>query len=190
MRVNDQINLVVDVELADGSQGYVHSTPVSREVFERNYLVISKTFTRIYGEALTHVTGPRVAYYVMRDVATEMGRWDGADGVERGFVAEMHRLTNLAYPTDAGWAWKPYADALRDKQIDLESASDLDNALIFFTLVSVMHKRPVRVGTLEAMGALWGTQITRSGLTEWIASLPTSSATAPSGATVESSVPS
>ena len=75
MKINRALNLVIPVELESGTV-YIHSTPISREVFEEFYLVISKTFTRIFTEGLGAIGGARIANLMLRDVAKETNQLD------------------------------------------------------------------------------------------------------------------
>ena len=192
MRLDHKLNLVVEAELANGAPAHVHATPVSRLVFEQHFQVIGMTFSALWQNGLDYLAGPQMAYLMLKQVATNLNRWEGPGGVENSFVAEIVRLANVAAPEEGGrgWALTPLYDVLRDKLLDEEQAGDLMNALVFFILVSAIQRGAVKTATLDGMNALWATRTTRFGLSEWVASLPTSTATETSPQPEASSVPS
>jgi hypothetical protein len=186
LSLNRKLNLVIPVDIRDGITAYVHSTPISREVFESYYQVIARTFNGIYQGGLGPLSGPRVAKLELRRIATEMGLWDGANGVNSGLIGEIHRLTNVIKPrvTDrgggdlssvkTGWAIEPFEDVLRQKYFDDDDISEIENAIVFFIVASAMHKRSELGPMFEGLSKLWGAQTVSSNCTEYSASLPTS----------------
>lgn len=183
MRINRRLNLVFPVD-TDKGEIYIHSTPISREVFERFFLVLSKTFSAIYQEGLNVMAGPRIAMLMLRQIATDMGVWEGQDGVENGLVAEIRRLTNVIIPKEGGgYQIFPYHDVLRQKMLDPDDVSEIEGVLSFFTVVSAMHRPADLVTILAGMGSLWGAQTTSSNSTEYANSLPTSTTVETTGET-------
>ena len=102
MRINKALNLVIPVDWEMGGQIFVHSTPISREVFEQYFLVISKTFAAIFSQGLGAVAGPRIAYLMLKKTAEDMGLWAGPAGVGAGLMNEMIRLSNVIMPDEKG----------------------------------------------------------------------------------------
>lgn len=187
MKIDKSLNLVIPVSRDDGSTIYVHAAPIEPEVFTRYFLVIAKTFAAIYGEGLGPIAGPRVAAKLLKKIATDMGAWDGPEGVEVGLVNAINRLANVLVPTANGWETLPYHDAFRQGTIGAEDASEIGNALAFFTVAYSMHRREERRSILEGASKIWGSQITSSNCSEFASSLPKSTATASSGATAAAS---
>ncbi|KWN80871.1 hypothetical protein WM24_23850 [Burkholderia ubonensis] len=171
MKLDRKLNLVLNIE-----SGHVHHAPISKEVFERYFLPISKTFTRIYAEGLGSMAGPRVAAMMLKKVAQDDNIWEGVDGVENGLMNEIRRLTNVVLPSEQGWSTLPYYEALRQDMLDEDEVSEVENALCFFTCAVSMHKKNERNVIVGAMTLFWGGQITSSGLMEFARSLPTSTA--------------
>ena len=188
-RLDKKLNIIIDVEMADGSKGYVHSMPISREVFEQHFLVISKVVTAIYVEGLTTLGGPRIAALLLRQIARDLGVWEGPGGVQEALMAELRRLSNLALSTAAGWTLIPLQEAIDKKLIDDDSLVEMENALVFFIVVSSTFRRNQLIQTLNSMGGLWATRCTQSNATEFVASLRTSTETAISGTSAASSEP-
>ncbi len=182
MRINRKLNIVFPIDTEAGTV-YVHSTPISREVFEKYFLVIAKTFSAIYREGLEVMSGPRVAAMMLKRVATSMNEWDGADGVENGLIAEMHRLSNFVMPSDSGWTTIPFQDALNRKLLDPDDLSEAEGVLCFFTLAASMHRPADLTAVLNGMTSLWGAQTTSLNCTEYARSLPISTVTDSSGET-------
>lgn len=191
MEISRKLNLVIPIEGDDGNiVAYVHSAPISREVFETYFLPVSKTFSAIYAEGLGSVAGPRVAAMMLKRIATDLGQWDGPAGVERGLVAEIRRLTNVLAPGDRGWETLPYDEAMKRGILSSDDAAEVDNAVTFFTVASAMHRRSELRPILDGAGRLWGAQTSSLNSTEFAASLPISKPDANSGEKmVVSSVP-
>jgi hypothetical protein len=195
MKLDEQLNLVIPVDREDGSTLYVHAAPISREVFERYWLVLSKSFAQMYTEGLGPTVGPRVAALMLKQVAQELGQWEGPLGVERGVMAEIRRLANVAAPGAngaSGWQIYPLDDLINRKLIDADDVSQIENILVFFTLVWRLHLPKDRRIILDGAARMWSASTTSDSLSTFVGSLATSNATASSGATppVPSSPPS
>jgi len=174
MRINKALNIVIPVEYEKGGQIFVHSTPISREIFEQYFLVISKTFASIFSQGLGAVAGPRVAYLMLKQTAEDMGVWMGDTGVKNGLVNEIIRLTNVLVPGKKGWQSLPFYTAIEKEILDVDTVAEIEGELIFFTCVSMMNKKNQVEGIMETVGGLWGSQITSLNFMEFTASLKTS----------------
>lgn len=187
MKLDKKLNLVIPLDYADVTY-YVHSVPISREVFENYYMVIAKVFSQIHMENLSAVAGPRVAYLMLKSTAMEQGVWDGEAGVANGLMAEIVRLSNVIMPKDgAGWKTMPLHDVLQQKLLDEDDVSEVMNALAFFTVGSCMYPRRDQQNIQTIVSRMWGGLSVPSNCTEYAASLPTSTETASSGATAVAS---
>jgi hypothetical protein len=186
MKIDEQLNLVIPIDREDGSTIYVHASPISREVFERYWLVLSKAFAQMYTEGLGPTVGPRIAALMLRTVAQELNQWDGPLGVERGVMAEIRRLANVAAPGSngtSGWQIYPLDDLIKKQVIDGEDASQIENILVFFTLVWRLHLPKDRRIILDGGARMWSASTTSDSLSTFVGSLATSNATDNSGAT-------
>lgn len=191
MRLDDKLNLIIPIPRGSGFI-YVHSAPLSREVFEQHYLIIARTFAALTAEGLSVAAAPRVAALMLKDLATKAGNWDGAQGVAQTLIQEMVRLSHIVVPrTDdaGGWEAKPLYPALRDGTITDDERSEVMGAIVFFTVNSAMHRRMTLLIVLEMMDGLWGTLTSPLGPTEYADSLPRSTTaggmdTRPGGAAV------
>ena len=192
MRIDRKLNFVIPVETGDGTEVYVHATPIGAEVFRRYHLVIAKTFAMIHQEGLGAIAAPRVAAEMLREVARSMDETGArlAD-VEQGLLAEVSRLSNVLRPGPSGWEMVPLSEAIKDGTISPEDANEVENALAFFTVSSAMHRRAVLEPVLRGAAMLWGGRVESLSCAEFSRSLPTLTATERSGATAPtSSVPS
>lgn len=172
MRLNQRLNFVIPIECEVG-EILVHATPISREVFERYYMEIAKTFSRIYNDGLGITAGPRVAKMILKQVATDLGTWDGPAGVESGLLAEIRRLANAVVPSPSGWEVISLHEAVTKGVINPDDAAEVDNALTFFSVASSMHKRAELSVILEGAGRLWGARAESLSCTELKNSLQT-----------------
>lgn len=185
MRIDKKLNLVVPIYDEEGKvpRFYVHSTPVGTDIWEKYWEPISLAFTRVMGGGHGIMGGPRIADKMLCKVAKDMGLWDGPEGIERGLMAEIYRLTNVVAPRDKGWETIPYEEAKRTL-IEPEDANEIEGALVFFTLISLMNRRTIRREMLDSAMGLWGAQIVLWDCTAFINSLAISTGSENSGATV------
>jgi hypothetical protein len=192
MKIDQRLNIVIPLDIPGGGVMHVHSTPISRDVFERYFMTIARTFSAIYNQGLGVIGGPRVAALLLRKVAEDAGEWDGPAGVEYGLMAEVRRLTNVvALDPTIGWTTLPYQDALDGGIVDPEDAAEVENAIVFFTVASAMHRRSEMGSIFDGLSSLWGAQTSSLNCMAFAASLPTSTETANTGAReTPSSIPS
>jgi hypothetical protein len=172
MKLNEKLNLVVPVYEDDGEtiRAYVHSTPISREVFEENFLLISKTFTDIHARGLGEVAGPRIASMMMKAVAKSQRN----EAQALSLMNEIRRLTNVLVRTDKGWEMIPFHEVVERKTISDDDLSEVENAIVFFIVISAMQRRQLLHEMLPGAASLWGAQTSLLGCTAFAASLPTS----------------
>lgn len=179
MKIARNMNFVLPVETEMGA-GYVHSVPISREVYRQHFYILGKTFAAIFSEGLGVVAGPRVAYLMLEKICKDLGVWDNAEGVKNTLVTEIIRLSNLVYPVEGkGWDTVPLDVAIGRDVIDPDEAT---GELVFFTCISSINKPPQAKAVMEQVAGVWGSAITSLSLTDWIASLQISTPVASSGA--------
>lgn len=182
MRLDEQLNLVIPVDRADGTTIWVHASPISREVFEQHWLVMSKAFAALYGEGLGMIAGPRIAALMLRRVAEDAGKLRDADLL----ITEIRRLANVLVPAVApqtGWQMYPLEVAVAQNMIDEDDAAEVEGVLCFFTLAWRLHRRTERLSILDGAARLWGALTSRLNLLEFANSLRTLNVTAPTGET-------
>jgi hypothetical protein len=190
MQVNRALNVIIPVDTPTG-RIFVHSTPISRDLFERYWLVLSKTYSEFQRLQMME-TAPANAMRMLRRVARMVPRddgtgneWDGVDGVANGLIPEMHRLTNVVRPRPAaqGGGWEPVP--LENADLDPDDLAEVESLLAFFTVISATPlRRRGRAEWERLIADSLECQLTSSDCTEYSRSLATSSATASSGATV------
>ncbi|MCD3621557.1 hypothetical protein KX491_18140 [Escherichia coli] len=56
MKISRNLNLIIPVRTEKGN-GWVHATPISKEVFKEHFFILSKTFSAIFSEGKM-VDGP------------------------------------------------------------------------------------------------------------------------------------
>jgi len=191
LKLDRKLNLVIPVTQDNNVTVYVHAAPISREVFERYFLVISKTHAQILGAGLGWSIAPRVASMMLEKVAKEDDSWEGPAGVARGLIGDIVRLANVAVPDEkGGWTTIPLQQALDQSYFSEDDTAEIKNAVVFFTVASWMYPRADRNAILSEAMKLWGGRTESSNSTEFVSSLPISTETANSGATeTASSIP-
>lgn len=180
MKISRNLNLIIPVRTEKGN-GWIHATPISKEVFKEHFFILSKTFSAIFSEGLGVVAGPRIAFLMLERISRDSNAWEGDKGVRNTLVNEVIRLANLVYPVEGkGYDTIPLDMALEREIIDLDEVA---GELIFFTCVSSINSPEQAKGTMDVVNGIWSTQCSSLNLTEWIASLPTLKSAASSGAT-------
>jgi len=170
MKIARNMNLIAQAETENG-MCWIHSTPISKEVYRQHFFILSKVFASIFSEGLGVVAGPRVAYLLLEKIASDMDIWEGENGVRNTLVNEIIRLSNLVYPAKGkGWDNQPLEVALDKGIVDLD---DVIGELVFFICVSAINKPDQAKSLMESVGGLWNSQITSLNVTDWTASLPT-----------------
>lgn len=186
MHIDESLNIVIPVDRDDGTTVHVHAAPITRECFKQYWLPLSKAFTLIYSEGL-HLAGPRIAALSLQKVAEDLRVWDGPMGVRHGLLPEIRRLANVVAPGAGnghgrGWQMVPYDDAVKAELIDQEDADEIEGVLVFFTLAWRLNRRAERKALIDGLVALWGASTSSQSLSEFAASLPTSTEIANTGA--------
>lgn len=178
MRINERLNLVQTIDRADGSVAYVHSTPISRDVFDQHFLILTRTLTSMYAAGFAPGMCARMAARMLKQTATEMGVWDATQNT---LMAEIKRLSNAVLPSSKGWETMPYEDAIARKAFDDDDVSVIENAIVFFTATSWVHTmRELRAEIYPMLST------SSSNSTEFAASLTISMPAAASGETLQS----
>ena len=167
--LNRKLNLVLSVDTEKGPV-HIHSAPISREVFEDNFLAISRAFTAVYTNGLGPVTGPRVAALLLRDEAKKLNVWERT---QQSLMAEIYRLTNVIAPSDTGWETMPYSVAKARGVLDEDALAEVENCIVYFICASSIHLRAEMAVALEGLSTLWSARTTSSNVTEYMRSLPT-----------------
>ncbi|EGD6889014.1 hypothetical protein ACUCE5_001539 [Escherichia coli] len=184
MKIARNLNLIIPVRTEKGN-GWIHATPISKEVFKEHFFILSKTFSAIFSEGLGVVAGPRIAFLMLERISRDSNIWEGDKGVRNTLVNEVIRLANLVYPVEGkGYDTIPLDMALEREIIDLDEVA---GELIFFTCDSSINSPEQAKGTMDVVNGVWSTQCSLLNLTEWIASLPTLKSAASSGATANTS---
>ena len=154
---------------------YVHSTSISRSVFEQFYLVIGKVFSQCFdgiSEAHLALTAPQLAYPALKSFATQAGTWEGVGGVKFGLVNEIIRLTNVVVNTESGWETLTFDTAVKRGILDDDEEHEVLSSLIFFTAISKVAPRDLKNSFLEMVGAARNWELTSLGSTEYKNGLP------------------
>ncbi len=189
MKLDKNLHLVIPFTDDDGKRFYIHSATIGRQVFEENFILLGKAFSRLYAEGMGDVSGPRFGALMIRQCAKDMGI---EDEVERGLLNEIRRLTNVIIQTPEGWETITFATCKERKLLDDDDIAEVEGAICFFILASSVHKKSVRELFLKVPLQIWGGEITYLNATAYRNSLPTSTTggTTPSPVVTQSQIPS
>ena len=201
MQLNDAMNLVIPLRSDDrGVQVYGYHTPISREVFEANFMILAATRATMAAKGVQFMmgSGPSVAALILKDEAKKdaesRGDFDDegkpSDRAAKALLAELKRLTTLVAPGPNGWDMIPVEAALSKGIIDADDWREAESALVFFTCHYALAKRAERALVVPATARVLTGLNTSSTLSEFVNSLQTSMQAETSAQAAGSSVPS
>lgn len=185
IRIDEQLNLVLPIDRSDGAVIWLHAAPISREVFQQHWLVLSKTFMGMVAHELTGL--PQLCGNMLRQMAESLNVWDGPAGVSMTLLPEIRRLANVVVPGGtngaSGWQPMPLDEAVRRKMVDPEDADQIEGVLIFFSAAWRLLPRKDRATRTAGAVSVLDASIRSQPLSDFVASLPTLTETASTGAT-------
>jgi hypothetical protein len=163
--INKKLNLVLPVE-TDKGKIWVHSVPLLRDVFESNYMLLTRTLSNLYGNGIGPAMAPRVARLVLRDTAKEM---DDTTDISNNLMNEIYRMTNVLMPSSngAGWEMHTYYEVKSKKLVDDETLSEVENAIIYFIVASAVHLRSELPMAYQGLKQIWKAETTLLDITEY-----------------------
>src|SRR5208282_1824426 len=157
MKLDRRLNLVIPIELGETAKAYVHSMPITQDVFEQYFWTLSKTFTAIYN-GMGIISGPRVAAMVLKRIAIQEGEWTGDSGIENGLMNEIRRRTNVLMAGPKGWETLPFQEAKDTGKLDPQDCAEVENALVFFTVASSIHQKKDLPAIWEGLKMYWAAE--------------------------------
>jgi len=175
VKIDRNLNLVMQVQTEKNGLVYIHSSSISRSVFEQFYLELGKVFSQCFdsvNQAHLALSAPQLAYPALKSIAQKAGNWDGAGGVKFGLVNEIIRLTNVAVSTEQGWETIPFDIAVKKEVLNEDEEAEALSSLIFFTAISKVAPKDLKSSFLEMAGALRNWELTYLDCTEYMNGLP------------------
>ncbi len=174
MNINKERNLVIPIVRENNERIYIHSLPISREVFESFHSVLSKAFSTLTNNGINIIACLSTAKLALMDAAREL---DAVERTQNGLINEIRRISTVLYTGTNGWDSIMLSDAIKRGIIDDDELDEVENALVFFILSSRLFLKAQRPIILEGLTSLTGFVITSLGNTDWLDSLekPTSS---------------
>lgn len=158
----------------DDTELTIHHTPCAREKiypFTSILLAAYKNMLMAGGGVL----GLSMAYGALCEAAGD--KWDAEKGIKNVFVDELMRLSLVGLVTASGYETLPLESAYKRELISDEAFEEARSSIVFFTLISKVCSASERAMMLPAMIELYSkAQLTSSVFTEYLASLPTSTA--------------
>lgn len=170
--IDKRLNIVMEVEREDKSICYVHSTPISRQLWKTHYTFITMAITSLYADGFPPSTCARIIYQRMLELADEHKERFG--DIRKTLFAEIWRLTNVIVPTDRGFETVPFYDAMRNTDIlSQDDVEEAQNFICFFTAASWVHglSRQEREAFQTLLTKGFGVQTTSLPATEYMNSI-------------------
>jgi len=173
MKIDDNLNVVIPLRSDDkGVKLYAYHTPIPKEVFKANSILLAATNTEIgrHGEYFQMGLGPRIATEILiKEAKKESQEADAA-----ALLNEIKRLTTVLVSTESGWEHMPVDAAIRAKKVEQEEWEEVESDLIFFTCHYFLVKLSGREKAMNALMSLLQGLKTSSTITAFINSLQTS----------------
>lgn len=160
IKIDEKINLVMPIQRGDGRTYWVHSTPISAEVFAEFYDPLGRVFNKLYTGGIGMVAGPKVAYFALRDLCMQTETWEGVQGIENTLCNEIWRLTTVLIPGVNGWDMLPFSDVMRREMMTPREIQEVKNGLVFFTVNFCMHTQSVMRLIMEVSQRTLGARVT------------------------------
>lgn len=171
LKLNEKLHLVIPVYADDTASAtviaYIHSAPISREVFEAHFMLIGKVFSALYSQGLGMIAGPRMAYLMLRRIAENDKDEEGA----LSLMNEIRRLTNVLMRTAAGWDMLPFQDVVDHGDLPADDIAEAVNSIVFFIATSSMRRGREKKDVLTGAAKIWDAQISSLDCTAFGASL-------------------
>jgi len=189
LKIDKRLNIALEVQRENEPSVYIHAVPVDKMVYEANYRLITRTAITMYGDGMAPGACCRVAMLALRATAKEMDGAGSGDVYRRSaesLIQEIWRLSNVLMPGLKGWETVPFHEAIQNNTLDDEQISEVQNILVYFTVLSWFHRESERKDIYEML-KIFGAQIVSSNVTEYSSSLPISTRPVTTGATAPAS---
>lgn len=177
MRLNKKLNIVIPIDTEQHGQIFVHSAPIGREVFEMFYSELGQVFTQCFDSiSKSHMalSAPQLAYPALKKIAMNAGNWEGQSGVRLALINEIVRLTNVSICGEKGWDMLPLDTVIKRAMLEEDEESEVISSLVFFTSISLVAPKPLRVSFLEMAGSIRNWELTSLDCTAYMNGLRTS----------------
>jgi hypothetical protein len=175
MKINKKLNLIMPLETEEAGIIYIHSSPIGKEVFETYYAELGKVFSQcidLGNQAHLILTAPQLAYSALKSIAIKENRWEGQGGIKFGLVNEIIRLTNVLIAKENGWESIPFDLAIKREILTEDEEYEILSAIVFFTAISKVAPKDMKVPFLEMVGASRNWEISSLDVTEYMNGLP------------------
>jgi hypothetical protein len=154
VKIDSDLNIVIPI--VDPVVAF--STPISEQVFEANYRILSETQALIFGKGMQKalLTGPRTAAMALSDVGRKLAEEEGADGDFGALAlrAEIKRLTTILLPGQAGFEMAPVDAAIQSGKVDEGDWKEVEAQLVFFTCAYYLESRRQRKALIESIAGM------------------------------------
>jgi len=184
VKIDRNLNLVMQVQTAKNGTIHIHSVSISRSVFEQFYLELGKVFSQCFdsvNQAHLVLSAPQLAYPALKSIATKAGNWEGAGSVKFGLINEIIRLTNVLVSSEKGWESIPFGVAVKQGILDEDDEAEILSSLVFFIAISKVAPKDLKNSFLEMAGALRNWVLTSLDATAYMNGLPISTKKEPTG---------
>lgn len=180
MQITNDLRLVVPIKTDDAGLALVwgYHVPITREVYQAHYRIIAATKAALFNKGIGYALdlGPATARLALLDAARDDAAEHGLEESQAPILlAEIARLTTVvAGSKEAGYKPIPSDNAIANNIISAEEWEEAVSALVFFTSAYWTSKSGVRAKRARRLASALQGSMTSSTLTEFAASLLTS----------------
>lgn len=172
MKINHNLALTYDI---GDFKGY--SIPVSREVFEANFKLISATKAALFSGDWKQAVqvGQIIATLTLLDEGRKLAdkSENKGDYGAKALLQEIKRLTTILVPSSSGWDYATVDECIKSNKIQEEQWKEVESDLVFFMCVYALSRTSEKQNAVEALCSIQPFTPVYSSLEDYMNSLET-----------------
>ena len=168
----------------NGAKIWLHSEPISEDVFDQFFDELSWLYAKIQRESLWYDAAIGSISKHIRKYAEKQGTLHGLNGLEQEFFSVILAKTTAFVPAEkGGYEQLPLSTLIARGQLSGKTVRTIEGILLFFTLGVVNYEGEKQADFISGTIGRYSVQSTLLSATECLSSLPTLTEAASSGET-------
>ncbi len=188
MRITRDLKLAGTVDTVQSGLIHFYSAQISRDTFDQFFAELGDVVsycTNIDSPLDLIRVAPQQAFPALKKAAIKRGTWETPDGVRDGLIAEISRLTQVAYSSPDGRQIVPLETAVAREVLDEDDRREILSQVIYFLSMSLAAEKRLAQETLPTAAKYRGWVYTSLTFTAHLDSLKVS--TVPASTTKKAS---
>jgi hypothetical protein len=151
MRITRDLKLAGSIDTVQSGLIHFYSAQISRDTFDQFFAELGDVVsycTNIDAPADLIRVAPQLAFPALKKAAIKRGTWDAPDGVKNGLVAEIARLTQVAYTSADGRQILPLDAAVSRGILDEDDRAEILSQVVYFLALSLAAEKRLAQETL------------------------------------------